>query len=307
MSTDVVIEAQTFITQDGFAEEPQAWLRRQVVPLARTSLTENERLAVALFVTTLCERFPEIVESIILFGSAARGDARWQSDVDLLVLTSVDVDKQTTEAIKAISHESEWCHDAVLSVLIFAPSTQQWHGRGSSFWLNIQTDGIVLYAKAGTQILNRNAWPERFTPESRYQMTDAQYDEIRIHMERTTEDLTAACLMLDSHLERPAIAHCYYAVFHAASALFLTKGIVQARHSGVRSQLGFHFFKSAILPPEWSKLYETLQDERESATYSMDYEPGSEVAEQRLVWAKEFVDTARRHLIEHNFLKETGV
>lgn len=298
------LQGSAVIETDAVSEEQRMWLRQHETALTQTSLTRIERLAVALFVTTLCRRFPQLVDSIILYGSAARGDVRWQSDVDLLLLTAEEVSATVEEEIRTISHDSQWHHHCVMNVLIFPPSKQQRHRRGSSLWLNIQTDGVVLYTTANNAILNRNAWPDRFTPERGYRMTDAQYDEIRIHMERAAEDLDAAELMLNSFLERPAISHSYYAVFHAASALLLTKGVVQARHSGVRSQLGYHFFRPAILPPEWSKLYRTLQEERESAAYEMAYEPGEEVAEQRLLWAKEFVAAARRYLIEHKFLGE---
>ena len=304
---EAVVTKGSMADQEAGNEMVLSWLHQHDTLLSQTSLLGEERFAVALFVTMLCERFPDLIETIILYGSAARGDVRRDSDVDLLILTTQEIDGAAEAALRDIAHASEWEHSCVLSILIFPPSKQEWHRRGSSFWLNVQTDGLTLYSASEQPLLNRNAWSSRFTPERGYQITDAQYDEIRIHMEHAADDLEIAELLINSWKERAAIGHCYYAVFYAASALLLTKGIVQAHHSGVRSQLSLHFFKSKILPPEWSTLYQTLQEERESATYNIEYEPGEAIAAQRLQWAEEFVDTARRYLIENKFLMESGV
>ena len=42
----------------------------------------------------------------------------------------------------------------------------------------------------------------------------------------------------------------YYALFHAASALLLSKGITTKRHSGLITQVHLHFVKTGILTTE---------------------------------------------------------
>lgn len=279
--------------------------------LAATSLAPNERLALGEFMHALHARFGDWTDAVILYGSAARGEVRFapdatntfDSDVDLVVVLNREATRDEQSAIRALSHEPQWRHECDLMPLVMTPKGFGWHVRGSSLWLNIQTDGIWLWSRGEVvPTPNRSVIAEQFSALGVYMLTEAQYEEIRIYFERADDDLDTARLLLDSWKERPAIGHCYYAVFYAASALLLIKGITRAKHSGVRSELGRYFFKPRILPPEWSKIYEKLQEEREDATYDLEYEPGEDVAAQRLAWAHEFVDAARDYLIREGYL-----
>jgi len=220
-----------------------------------------------------------------------------------LLVANDEISTVEEQRIHELVAQIELDYTCVFSLLLLTPVKQQWHWRGSSLWLNIQTDGIWLWSADDRSLADQLAWSRRFTPNGAFQMTAVQYDEIRIHMEHAAEDLAIAELLINSWKERAAIGHCYYAAFYAASALLLTKGISRAKHSGVKSALGLHFFKTGILPAAWSKLYEKLQAEREAATYDMAYEPGKQVAVERLRWANEFVALTRNYLIENGFLK----
>jgi uncharacterized protein (UPF0332 family)/predicted nucleotidyltransferase len=280
------------------------WLRRFDARLSAASLTADERQALAAFLAALLQQHGTCVEQIVLYGSAARGELRMESDVDVLVVLNQEVTRKEMSAIRALARELNLTHGAEINPLVLAPDSFAWHRRGSSLWLNIQTDGIWLWAADGLSRADRGALYQRFTSAGEYGMTDVQYEEIRIYMEHAAEDLNAATLMLNAHMERVAMTHCYYAVFYAASALLLTKGITRARHGGVRGELGRHFFKTGILPSAWGRMYAKLQEEREQATYDMSYEPGAQLAHERLQWAREFVDAARAYLVEHDYLSD---
>ena len=51
-------------------------------------LNPKDRAALEKFKTLLNERLPGLIEEVILFGSKARGDARPDSDMDILVIIS---------------------------------------------------------------------------------------------------------------------------------------------------------------------------------------------------------------------------
>lgn len=82
---------------------------------------------------------------VILFGSRARGDARPDSDWDILVLTSDGLAEDTGEAMRNAVYDIEIDEGAVLSTVIEQRS--EWESpqrRGSEFRRNIDAEGVAL-------------------------------------------------------------------------------------------------------------------------------------------------------------------
>ena len=83
-------------------------------------------------------------EKAILFGSQARGDAREDSDWDLLLL--LDKDKITYEDENAYAYpfaEMGWLFGTYISVKMY--TKKEWLSRSfTPFFHNIQNDGIVI-------------------------------------------------------------------------------------------------------------------------------------------------------------------
>lgn len=82
---------------------------------------------------------------VILYGSEARGDARPDSDIDLLIL--VDTDKLTyadKDAIKAPLYEIELETGADISTIILP--RKEWEQRpfATPFQTNLEKEGITL-------------------------------------------------------------------------------------------------------------------------------------------------------------------
>lgn len=283
-----------------------AWLDQLEARLSQTSLTANERQALADFLLALHTQFGDAIAQVILYGSAARGEPRFESDVDLLVLTREELTNEQQHAIRNLGIQPGYDHNCVLSVLVMTPQEQTWHGRGSSLWRNIQKDGIAVWPTPAAPLRLDAAFRYRkVSAPGDYRMTEAQYEEIRIHMEHSTEELETAQILMEAGKERKAISSCYYAIFHATTALLLTKGIIRARHGGTRAALGEYFIRTGILPRELGDLYKLLQGEREMADYRLNADPPWEdVIEQRIEQAKEFVATIRAYLIQNGYLNQ---
>lgn len=116
-------------------------------------LSEEERKMVQEFVRRALEVYPDAIESIRLFGSKARGDARPDSDIDLLIVVKDDEGKeQTRERLWDIAYDllEEFDYHSVLSVKVF-PAWRIPQGRvsGDPFVRNTQIEGKDIWSKNG--------------------------------------------------------------------------------------------------------------------------------------------------------------
>ena len=71
----------------------------------------------------------------------------------------------------------------------------------------------------------------------------------------------------------------YYAVFYAASAMLLTKGLERRRHSGVIGAFREHFVKSGLIEAQYSNIYGETLVIREDADYAVEIPIDLEMAE----------------------------
>ena len=83
------------------------------------------------------------LETIILFGSQARGEARTDSDIDVLVIVRDEFDygdliQRTSAIVSALSLE----YDVVIS-RAFA-SRQRFEQERSPFFLNVRREGVTV-------------------------------------------------------------------------------------------------------------------------------------------------------------------
>ncbi len=86
-------------------------------------LGPRDRVAIREAADLLRRRFP--VDSIVLFGSKARGDDDSESDIDLLVLTSRSLSHAEQHVVTDELFPLQLRHDVVLSVLILP--TREWN------------------------------------------------------------------------------------------------------------------------------------------------------------------------------------
>jgi len=93
--------------------------------LSEVNLKENDRRAILQAANILRAQFP--VEKVILFGSKARGDDDAESDIDLLVLTSLELPWQERDRLIDSVFDLQLEHDVVISLFV-APLGEWEHG-----------------------------------------------------------------------------------------------------------------------------------------------------------------------------------
>ena len=91
----------------------------------------------------LQKTYPNELEKIILFGSQARGDARIDSDIDILIVLKYPFDYY--QEVKKISQfVSILCLENNLLITCCFTTLEQWQTTQSSFYRNIYKEGISL-------------------------------------------------------------------------------------------------------------------------------------------------------------------
>lgn len=258
-----------------------------------TSLAPVERRGLLAYLDTLQERWGHLLAEVVLYGSAARGDERHESDVDLLLVLNREATQTEGDQVRELASVVSLDFGIRISPQMMSPATYHWYREGAPLWHNIRRDGIWLQGAPS---------PTLYDLPGGKPLDQKRRELIALYMERSDEELQAARLMLDSWLLRPAISECYYAVFYSASAVLLSKGIERRRHEGVGSALGESFVRTGELPAEMTKLFHELHEDRLSADYRMTYDPGEEAAEERLAQAQDFVQTIRDYLKGQGFL-----
>ena len=101
---------------------------------ALTDLTDNERQALDTLVQRLYARHGDYIQSVVLFGSKARGDAGPDSDIDVLVvLTNDDPDRRTS--VRRLAARVSLEYDLLISV----------RATGCSHWEKLSRYRFPLY------------------------------------------------------------------------------------------------------------------------------------------------------------------
>lgn len=91
----------------------------------------------------LLSEMPEVL-SIVLFGSEARGEARPDSDTDLLLFVETkneNLDRRISDACHEYSSQ-QGLHTSW--VVVDLADLKEWEETDHEFWRNIRREGIVL-------------------------------------------------------------------------------------------------------------------------------------------------------------------
>jgi uncharacterized protein len=110
---------------------------------------------------------------------------------------------------------------------------------------------------------------------------------------RAEESLAAARHLLAGGFYNDAVSRAYYAAFHFARALLVSKGVEAKTHRGTVQLLGLHFVKTGSLAPEVAGLLAHLETYRELVDYTPATQFSREEAAQEIERAERFIDACR--------------
>ena len=103
------------------------------------------RGAVEEFVRRVLERYRDKIDSIILFGSVARGEAKEDSDIDILVVGDVSLEELVEVSFPILLEYGELISAKNMEKDRFDFSAKE----GYSFVRNVLREGVVLYERMG--------------------------------------------------------------------------------------------------------------------------------------------------------------
>lgn len=119
---------------------------------------------------------------------------------------------------------------------------------------------------------------------------------------RGKECLQAADALLAQNFFADAISRAYYAAFHFATALLITKGIEAKSHAGLINRLSLFFIKSGIIAPKFGRVLSRAQKYREESDYSAAFVFTKEDASQCIADVRAFVGVAQKYLKRTRYL-----
>lgn len=126
--------------------------------------------------------------------------------------------------------------------------------------------------------------------------------EIMSLIERARKYLKSAAILLEARDYESSVSRVYYAMFYAAQAMLLTRGLSFSSHRGVLSAFGEHFVKTGLFPREMGREIHRMFEKRQLSDYEYTFVISGEEAEQALESGRQFVERIAQHLRDENLL-----
>lgn len=127
--------------------------------------------------------------------------------------------------------------------------------------------------------------------------------EVESLMQRAERAITSAELLLNDGDFDSSASRSYYAMFYAAEALLLTKGLKFSSHRSVISLFGKHFIKTGLFKADMGKKLSKTFEKRLLSDYSFAPHIDEEEAKEVLSWTREFVREIERYLKKEGHIK----
>lgn len=115
-------------------------------------------------------------------------------------------------------------------------------------------------------------------------------------LERAHKYLKSADLLINVGDYESSVSRAYYAMFFAAEAVLLTKGLSPSSHGGVLSVFGEHFVKTGIFPRTLGKALNRAYSKRQLGDYEHRFVISAREAKEVLADADGFVNKITAYL-----------
>ena len=107
------------------------------------------------------------------------------------------------------------------------------------------------------------------------------------------EALQSARMEYEADLFHGAINRAYYAVFYAATAVFVERGLSFRKHAGVRAAVHKELVKKDLLSVELGALYDRLFEDRQHGDYMVLTEFEADEVKDKVESAAAFLQAVR--------------
>jgi predicted nucleotidyltransferase len=105
--------------------------------------------ALTAFRDRVVKELGDRVDSIVVYGSMAKGEAREESDVDMLIIS--DRKGEIRDRVFEIGYDIDLEHDVAMSLVFLGPEEVEQRVRvGSPFIEDILINGLILYDRDET-------------------------------------------------------------------------------------------------------------------------------------------------------------
>jgi predicted nucleotidyltransferase len=109
--------------------------------------------AIEEYLNLLRGKYGDAIQSVVLFGSAARGEMQKESDADVLIVV-FGANARTRDAISMAAYEIMVKNDVVLSPIVMDAAVFGWYrSNGDPFYKNIRKDGVEIWTKRPERLL----------------------------------------------------------------------------------------------------------------------------------------------------------
>ena len=118
-------------------------------------------------------------------------------------------------------------------------------------------------------------------------------ESVEKYLKKANELLEDAKLLLRENRLLSTADRIYYAMFSAAQAALLSKGIITKTHKGLKAQFSKEFVKTGRISPELVKHLEDAFELRQMSTYEAEFTLDEPVLQEALKRAEEFIQTVK--------------
>jgi uncharacterized protein (UPF0332 family) len=119
-------------------------------------------------------------------------------------------------------------------------------------------------------------------------------EDVQLHLKEADNCLAEAELLLTPSFLGGAVSRSYYAMFHAATAALLQRGIKRRSHQGIIVAFGQTFVKPGLVDARFHKYFTKAFGLRQESDCSPVVRLVDETAQEVLGWAREFVTVCRK-------------
>ena len=122
------------------------WYTMYIIDEKEAGVMEDKREILESFTNEMQKMFGKSLRKIILYGSYARGDFKVNSDMDLMILTSLSDDeiKRLENEVYDIAFEYEMTYGIAISVNVKNEDHFNYWLGALPYYDNVKKEGIVL-------------------------------------------------------------------------------------------------------------------------------------------------------------------